>query len=1032
MDYIVGEPEDENNVVINALFGSIESANISGVQQVLSNKIDPDMTNKHGESAVHIAAGVGHLDILKFLQSKGADINLLDNNGDSTICWAARQGHSHIIKYLVSEDVSVHTRNKADETALHIAARYGHSDAIQTLCAVGCDVNAYDEHGETSLHIAVWHGFPKIVYVLCQHGANVNLRDKEEESPLHCAANRGHAESVKCLLDSRAIVDLQNKRGSAPLHLTIKRHHNQVAMLLLNAGCNIDITDKHGEAPIHLVAREGLLQLAQTLCAFGCKVDIPNHAGLYPLHLASKNGHTEVVRCLCLAGATVDQKNKDGIPSEITALAQGFNDIGNLLNRLRNDQAKEAYILQLIPSTQPIPRVKVKLFGHSGVGKTTIADTLKCGYLTAPHLATIELNSSAVTKNKVPLSFDTGFDNYTRGIDVQQLNLFTSTGDFSLWEFSGQESYFLLYDQFIGNTSCIHTVVFNLTDPYQVQLQQVIFWLQFLQARIPPSFPLGYGGKSSKPGKLVLVAAHADSARCTRNVTTGEYVSSEANAILKYVLDKYGSIFDVHENVFVVDAHVVGSPSMKAFKQYLADTKAKLVQCLPKTTGFLDNVLLYLPTWRKNSLSFPVSSWQQFIETIHINVNPLAGEEHMKELIQQLQLMGEVLYLKSDNEDLVVFNPRWLCNEVLGHLLSHEHLDRARVTGCYSVDDIQLLFPDTDALDLLQVLESVNLCTQCDNDGDIEYEFPCFNHVETLPGLWDKSEEHYADAVYGGILLRKAAIENHDPDNDLYQWYHGSKMCSSSLEGIITSEEMGEAVEIKVRGPKNLSNECYYFLEDLICVVEQILNDTTPGLMVERHVLSSHQLSEHSSKIISFSPYDILSSQLQLKDDESQRNLNNNCEESLLELICFNSKHIKKNLTLGYDLHVSHLNDLAKQRLSAILDPTDAMGRDWCMLAVRLGMTDKLPRLDTGNNPSVSHTCRIINEWSKSSSSCTIKSLINILEELSRNDAVKIILEGTPICKLLPKENITVNEEDCGDQQVDGAISHTSSSNLSR
>lgn len=99
----------------------------------------------------------------------------------------------------------------------------------------------------------------------------------------------------------------------------------------------------------------------------------------------------------------------------------------------------------------------------------------------------------------------------------------------------------------------------------------------------------------------------------------------------------------------------------------------------------------------------------------------------MKELIQQLQLMGEVsclktrfilssikpisqiifyiqvIYLKSDNEDLVVFNPRWLCNEVLGHLLSHEHLDLARVTGCYSVDDMQLLFPDTDALDLLQV-----------------------------------------------------------------------------------------------------------------------------------------------------------------------------------------------------------------------------------------------------------------------------------------------------------------------------------------
>lgn len=94
-------------------------------------------------------------------------------------------------------------------------------------------------------------------------------------------------------------------------------------------------------------------------------------------------------------------------------------------------------------------------------------------------------------KNKVPLSFDTGYDNYTRGIDIQQVSLSGSGGDFSVWEFSGQEPYFLLYDQFIGNTNCVHCIVFKLTDSYQVQLQQVIFWLQFLQARIPPITPLG-------------------------------------------------------------------------------------------------------------------------------------------------------------------------------------------------------------------------------------------------------------------------------------------------------------------------------------------------------------------------------------------------------------------------------------------------------------------------------------------------------------------------------------------------------------
>ena len=39
---------------------------------------------------------------------------------------------------------------------------------------------------------------------------------------------------------------------------------------------------------------------------------------------------------------------------------------------------------------------------------------------------------------------------------------------------------------------------------------------------------------------------------------------------------------------------------------------------------------------------------QIFADYMHTAVNPLAGEEHLKEVIQQLQLMGEV---GDDDED---------------------------------------------------------------------------------------------------------------------------------------------------------------------------------------------------------------------------------------------------------------------------------------------------------------------------------------------------------------------------------------------
>ena len=47
---------------------------------------------------------------------------------------------------------------------------------------------------------------------------------------------------------------------------------------------------------------------------------------------------------------------------------------------------------------------------------------------------------------------------------------------------------------------------------------------------------------------------------------------------------------------------------------------------------------------------------------------------------------------------------------------------------------------------------------QCDVDGDIEYEFPCYNYTEALEGLWSSEDARYTEGgVYGGVLLKTAA-----------------------------------------------------------------------------------------------------------------------------------------------------------------------------------------------------------------------------------------------------------------------------------
>lgn len=65
-------------------------------------------------------------------------------------------------------------------------------------------------------------------------------------------------------------------------------------------------------------------------------------------------------------------------------------------------------------------------------------------------------------------------------------------GDFSVWEFSGNPVYFCCYDYFAANDpTSIHVIVFNLEEPYEIQLNQVIFWLSFLKSLVQVEEPIG-------------------------------------------------------------------------------------------------------------------------------------------------------------------------------------------------------------------------------------------------------------------------------------------------------------------------------------------------------------------------------------------------------------------------------------------------------------------------------------------------------------------------------------------------------------
>ena len=57
-------------------------------------------------------------------------------------------------------------------------------------------------------------------------------------------------------------------------------------------------------------------------------------------------------------------------------------------------------------------------------------------------------------------------------------------------------------------------------------------------------------------------------------------------------------------------------------------------------------------------------AWGQFIEAVRFRINILAGDDHLRELVQQLQLMGEVICNITKAEKIGPQEPEFDCSDM--------------------------------------------------------------------------------------------------------------------------------------------------------------------------------------------------------------------------------------------------------------------------------------------------------------------------------------------------------------------------------
>ena len=162
----------------------------------------------HAVSKKHASTKDDRLDIIKFLVSKGANVNYKENvSGSTPLEMACKIGHINVIKYLISKGTNVNNVNKRNRTPLHEAIVQDQKNSncnklqiVKLLIDKGANINTQSKETKSSpLSSATAYGLTSIIKLLLSKGAKKNTKDSDKMTSLDIAKWKGFHSIVKLL-----------------------------------------------------------------------------------------------------------------------------------------------------------------------------------------------------------------------------------------------------------------------------------------------------------------------------------------------------------------------------------------------------------------------------------------------------------------------------------------------------------------------------------------------------------------------------------------------------------------------------------------------------------------------------------------------------------------------------------------------------------------------------------------------------------------------------------------------------------------
>ena len=234
------------------LYYAAKHGNLPSVKLLVGSGARVEQVHKNGYSPLAAAIeGKGSLELVKYLEEKGANLNLkikIDKKEEITLAnLALKAGKVDVAEYLVEKKVQLLEAGFENSkwTKLQEAAFRGSLGIVQmALKEKSADFKAKDSNGRDALHCALLssssasNAAPKleIIKLLLSSGGNINSVDQEGVSLLHQTIEHGYAEIAMYLLENGADFNTTSKASTTPFSTAVVKDNVDVAKTLLEKG----------------------------------------------------------------------------------------------------------------------------------------------------------------------------------------------------------------------------------------------------------------------------------------------------------------------------------------------------------------------------------------------------------------------------------------------------------------------------------------------------------------------------------------------------------------------------------------------------------------------------------------------------------------------------------------------------------------------------------------------------------------------------------------------------------------------------